>query len=134
MIHEPSTPADAGEGSPGRPGGSESSGSPGAACRIRVAIPVQLRALAGIEPEVTVVVEDGGLEPPTIRRLLDALEGMHPGLRGTIRHGDTGDRRAYMRYFAGTEDLSHDSPDAPLPEDVASGDEAFRIVGAIAGG
>jgi molybdopterin synthase sulfur carrier subunit len=107
---------------------------PGAICRIRVAIPVQLRALAGVEPEVTVVVDDEGSDPPSTRRLLDALEKMHPDLRGTIRHQDTGARRAYMRYFAGTEDLSHDTPDAPLPEAVVSGDEPFRIVGAIAGG
>ena len=128
MTEEPAAKSD---GSPATPGGS---GDAGAACRIRVAIPVQLRALAGVEPEVTVVVDDDGRDSPTTRGLLDALERMHPGLRGTIRHQDTGDRRAYMRYFVGTEDLSHDPPDAPLPEAVVSGDEPFRIVGAIAGG
>ncbi len=134
MNGDPSGTAAGASGSPGASGARGSSGDPGAACRIRVAIPVQLRALVGVEPEVTVVVDDDGEEPPTTRRLLDGLERMHPGLRGTIRHRDTGDRRAYMRYFVGTEDLSHESPDAPLPEAVLSGDEAFRIVGAIAGG
>ena len=107
---------------------------PGGDCRIQVLLPVQLRALAEIGPEVTVVVEGGGDDVPTPRRLLDALEAMHPSLRGTIRHHDTGARRAYMRYFVGTEDVSHEDPDAPLPPEVRSGDEPFRILGAIAGG
>ena len=92
--------------------------------RITVALPTHLRTLAGVEREVAVVVE--GPDAPTQRGLFDSLEADHPRLRGTIRDHDTGRRRAYMRYFAGTADLSHDDPDAPLPEAVASGDEVFR--------
>lgn len=99
---------------------------------IVVALPTHLRTLAGVEREVEVFVP--GPETPTPRRMFDALEAEHPRLRGTIRDHDTGRRRAYMRYFAGTADLSHDDPDAPLPAAVAAGDEVFRVVGAIAGG
>ena len=70
----------------------------------------------------------------TQRRLLDELERRHPPLRGTIRDHDTGVRRAYLRYFAGRDDVSPADPDAPLSADVRSGEEAFRVVGAIAGG
>lgn len=100
--------------------------------RITVALPTHLRTLAGVEREVVVVVPGAG--EPTQRSLFDALEAEHPRLRGTIRDHDSGVRRAYMRYFAGTADLSHDDPDAPLPEAVAAGREVFRVVGAIAGG
>jgi hypothetical protein len=79
-------------------------------------------------------VDDEGDGPVTARRLLDALESAHPELRGTIRDRRSGSRRAYMRYFAGKEDLSHDDADAPLPGEVRTGEEAFRILGAIAGG
>lgn len=99
---------------------------------IVVALPTHLRTLAGVEREVDVAVPGPGA--PTQRRLFDVLEAAHPRLRGTIRDHDTGARRAYMRYFAGTADLSHDDPDAPLPQAVASGEEVFRVVGAIAGG
>ena len=109
-------------------------GPPGSSCRVRVSIPIQLRALAGIEPEVTVGVDRAGEEGPTTRDLLDALEAEHPDLRGTIRDRATGARRAYMRYFVGTEDWSHRPPDTPLPGTVVSGEEPFRIIGAIAGG
>jgi len=72
--------------------------------------------------------------PVTIEGVLDALEERYPPLRGTIRDHDTGARRAYMRYFAGREDVSHEPPDAPLPNGVAEGREVFRVLGAIAGG
>ena len=71
---------------------------------------------------------------PTIRATLDALEAAHPALRGTIRHRDTAERRPFMRYFACGRDLSHESPDAPLPDAVARGAEPLQVVGAIAGG
>ena len=71
---------------------------------------------------------------PTIGALLDALEAAHPVLRGTIRDRATAARRPYMRYFAAGRDLSHQPADAPLPEGVVRGDDAFRVVGAIAGG
>mgnify|MGYP003378562441 CR=1 FL=1 len=70
----------------------------------------------------------------TQRAVLDALEARYPVLRGTIRDHATQERRAFLRFFAGVEDLSHEPPDAPLPEAVARGAEAFRIIGAIAGG
>jgi hypothetical protein len=97
---------------------------------IRVVIPHHLRNLAGTGAEVTVEV-DG---PVTQRAVLDALEARYPVLRGTIREHTTGQRRPFLRFFAVMEDLSHESPDAPLPEAVASGAEPFRIIGAIAGG
>jgi len=98
--------------------------------RIRVHLPTHLRTLARAEAEVQ--VEVAGL--PTIQSVLDALENDHPPLRGTIRDHGSGERRAYMRYFAGGRDLSHDPPESELPEDVTSGREAFRVLGAIAGG
>jgi hypothetical protein len=97
---------------------------------IRVVLPFHLRRLAGSEGEVRLAVEG----PLTIAGLLDALEALHPVLRGTIRETGTLRRRAYVRYFACKRDLSHEPHDAPLPEAVARGEEAFRIVGAMSGG
>jgi sulfur-carrier protein len=97
---------------------------------IRVWLPSHLRTLAGVAGEVPLEIEG----PVTQRSVLDALEGRYPALRGTIRDQVTGQRRAFIRFFACEEDLSHESPDAPLPEPVASGKEAYLIVGAIAGG
>src|SRR3954469_10764341 len=97
---------------------------------IRVVLPAHLRTLANVEGEVTIDVE-GEITQSTV---LDALEARYPVLRGTIRDHVTGKRRAFVRFFACQEDLSHDSPDAVLPEAVASGKEPFLIVGAIAGG
>ena len=96
---------------------------------IRIVLPAHLQTLAGVPREVRVEV-DG---PVTQRTVLDALEAQYPTLRGTIRdHGHR--RRAYVRLFACEEDLSHDSPDAPLPSEVASGVEPLFVVGAMAGG
>ena len=72
--------------------------------------------------------------PVTQRTVLDALEAEYPALRGTVRDHITKKRRAYLRFFACKEDLSHESPDAPLPDEVASGQEPFRVIGSIAGG
>lgn len=98
--------------------------------RIAVALPSHLRTLAGITGDVHVEVP----EEPTIADVLDALEAEHPVLRGTIRDHGSHRRRAFMRYFACEQDLSHDPPDTPLPPPVASGADVFRVVGAIAGG
>jgi hypothetical protein len=98
---------------------------------IRVELPSPLRRLAGVEGgEVTLEVAG----PVTLRTVLDALEARYPMLRGTIRDRATGERRPMLRFFACQEDLSHDSPDGPLPEAVAAGAEPLLIVGAIAGG
>jgi sulfur-carrier protein len=97
---------------------------------IRVILPNHLRTLAHVGSEVTLEVEG----PVTQRSVLDALETRYPMLRGTIRDHVTKERRAFLRYFACEEDLSHESPDAPLPEAVASGKEPFIVIGAIAGG
>ena len=97
---------------------------------IRVILPQHLRTLANVGSEVTIEVEG----PATQRSVLDALETRYPMLRGTIRDQVTQQRRPFLRFFACEEDLSHDSPDAPLPEAVASGKEPFLIIGAIAGG
>ncbi len=97
---------------------------------IRVILPHQLQTLAKAEREVRVQV-DGAV---TQRAVLDALEAAYPGLRGTIRDGETGQRRPKVRIFACNEDVSHDPPDAPLPEAVASGAEPLFILGAISGG
>jgi hypothetical protein len=97
---------------------------------IRVVIPAHLRTLARVDGEVKVEVEG----PVTVRAVLDALEAAHPMLRGTIRDQVTQQRRAFLRVFACEEDLSHDSPDAPLPEAIAAGTEPLLIVGAMAGG
>jgi molybdopterin converting factor small subunit len=97
---------------------------------IRVALPAHLRTLARIEGEVELQVEG----PVTQRSVLDALEARYPMLSGTLRDHVTGQRRPFVRFFACEEDLSHESPDAPLPDAVASGAEPYLVVGAIAGG
>jgi hypothetical protein len=97
---------------------------------IRVVLPAHLRVLAHIDGEVRLDV-DGEV---TQRAVLDALEARYPVLRGTIRDQATQKRRAFVRFFACEEDLSHDVPDAPLPEAVATGAEPFLVVGAMAGG
>ena len=97
---------------------------------IRVMLPQHLRTLAHVGSEVQLEV-DGEL---TLRSVLDALEARYPMLRGTIRDHVTQQRRPFLRFFACEEDLSHEPPDAPLPEAVASGKEPFIIIGAIAGG
>jgi len=97
---------------------------------IRVVLPAQLRALAGSGPEVTIEVHG----EPTAETVLDALEARYPVLVGTIRDPRTGRRRAFVRYYACEEDLSHEATDAPLPLAVARGDEPFIVLGAIAGG
>jgi molybdopterin synthase sulfur carrier subunit len=97
---------------------------------IRVILPPHLRTLAHVTGDVELQVET----PVTQRSVLDALETCYPMLRGTIRDHATQQRRAFLRFFACEEDLSHESPDAPLPEAVASGTEPLVILGAIAGG
>jgi hypothetical protein len=97
---------------------------------IRVVIPYHLCTLANVSGEVELDV-DG---VPTLCSVLDALENRYPMLRGTIRDHGTGERRAFLRYYACEQDLSHSSPDEPLPEAVASGTEPLLVVGAIAGG
>ena len=97
---------------------------------IRVVIPPHLRQLAHVDGELNLEVEGR----PTQRSVLAALESGYPMLRGTIRDHVTHQRRPFVRFFACGEDLSHDSPDTPLPEPVAAGTEPFLIVGAIAGG
>jgi sulfur-carrier protein len=97
---------------------------------IRVIIPQHLRTLAHVGSEVELEL-DG---PVTLRSVLDALEARYPMLRGTIRDHVTQQRRPFLRFFACEEDLSHEPPDAPLPDAVASGKEPFIIIGAIAGG
>jgi molybdopterin synthase sulfur carrier subunit len=97
---------------------------------IRVMLPTHLRTLAHVDGEVKLDI-DG---PVTQRSVLDALEAKYPMLRGTIRDHATQQRRPFLRFFACEEDLSHESPDAPLPEAVASGREPFLVIGAIAGG
>ncbi len=97
---------------------------------IRVALPQHLRTLAGVDREVRVDVE-GEL---TTRAVLDALEATYPVLGGTIRDYGTGERRAFVRFFVCGRDVSLDPVDDPLPDEVASGAEPFRVVGAMAGG
>ncbi len=97
---------------------------------IRVVLPAHLRKLAQVDGEVKLLIEG----QVTQRSLLDALEARYPMLRGTIRDHVTQKRRAFVRFFACGQDLSHQPPDAPLPDAVATGAEAFMIVGAIAGG
>jgi len=97
---------------------------------VRVILPVHLRTLARVDSEVTLDVEG----EVTQRSVLDALEGLYPVLRGTIRDHVTQQRRPFLRFFACEQDLSLESPDAPLPAAVASGAEPFLVVGAIAGG
>jgi len=97
---------------------------------IRVVLPTHLRTLARVGGEVTLEVEG----PATQRSVLDALEARYPMLRGTIRDQVSGQRRPFVRFFACEEDLSHEPPDAPLPDAVATGAEPLLVVGAIAGG
>ena len=97
---------------------------------IRVVLPAHLRTLARVGGEVTLDFEG----PVTQRSVLDALEARYPMLRGTIRDHVTQRRRPFVRFFACAEDVSHDSPDAPLPDAVAAGAEPFLVVGAMAGG
>jgi molybdopterin converting factor small subunit len=97
---------------------------------IRVVLPAHLRTLAHVGSEVELEVEGR----VTQRSVLDALEARYPMLRGTIRDHVTQQRRPFLRFFACEEDLSHEPPDAPLPDSVASGKEPFLIIGAIAGG
>ena len=97
---------------------------------IRVVLPSHLRALAHVSGDVELEVAG----PVTQRAVLDALEARYPMLQGTIRDHVTQERRAFLRFFACAEDLSHEPPDAPLPDAVASGAEPLLIIGAIAGG
>ena len=97
---------------------------------IRVVLPTHLRTLAKVDGDVTLEVEGQA----TQRSVLDALEACYPMLRGTIRDQVTGQRRPFIRFFACEEDLSHEPPDAPLPDAVAKGAEPLLVVGAIAGG
>ena len=97
---------------------------------MRVILPQHLQTLARVGDEVQLDVEG----PATQRGLLDALEARYPALRGSIRDQTTLARRPFVRFFACEEDLSHEPPDAPLPEAVAKGSEPFFIVGALAGG
>jgi hypothetical protein len=97
---------------------------------IRIVLPQHLQTLARVRDEVQVDV-DG---PPTLGAVLDALEDRYPVLCGTIRDHATRKRRPFVRFFACSEDLSHDPPDTPLPHAVVSGTEPFLIVGALAGG
>jgi sulfur-carrier protein len=97
---------------------------------IRVVLPPHLRTLARVTGEVQLDVQ----APLTQRSLLDALEARYPMLRGTIRDQVTQRRRAFVRFFACTQDLSHELPDTPLPDAVVAGAEPFLVVGAIAGG
>jgi molybdopterin converting factor small subunit len=97
---------------------------------IRIVLPAHLRTLAGVDGSVELQVEGA----VTQRSVLDALEASYPVLRGTIRDHVTQRRRPFLRFFACEQDLSHEPPDAPLPEAVARGVEPFLIVGAIAGG
>jgi sulfur-carrier protein len=97
---------------------------------IRVVLPAHLRALARVDGEVELQVEG----QVTQRSVLDALEARYPMLRGTVRDHNGGRRRAFIRFFACEQDLSHEPPDTPLPGAVASGAEPYLIVGAMAGG
>ena len=97
---------------------------------VTVALPSHLRTLAGVDGDVTVDVT----AQPSIGDVLDAVEAAYPVLRGTIRDHGTLKRRSFMRYFACEQDLSHEPATTPLPAEVVTGREVFRIVGAIAGG
>ena len=97
---------------------------------IRVVLPHHLRTLARVGDEVEIDVAGRA----TLRSVLDTLEGRYPMLRGTIRDHDTLKRRPLVRFFACGEDISHESPDSPLPDAIAKGTESFFIMGAIAGG
>ena len=99
---------------------------------IRVVLPPHLRTLAHVKGEMTLDVPGAG--PVTRSAVLDALEARYPMLRGTIRDHVTEQRRPFLRFFACARDLTHEPPDAPLPDAVASGAEPFLVIGAIAGG
>lgn len=98
---------------------------------IRVTLPAHLRTLAHVDGGELEFDVDGS---PTQRLVLDAIEARYPMLCGTMRDRDTGRRRAFVRFFACEEDLSNEEPDAPLPQEVVIGKEAFHVVGAMAGG
>jgi molybdopterin converting factor small subunit len=95
---------------------------------IRVCLPAHLRQLAKCERQVVLDAE------PTQRGVIDALERAYPQLRGTLRDPNTGLRRPFVRFYALEEDLSHEAPDSPLPDEVAAGKEPFLVIGAMAGG
>lgn len=97
---------------------------------IRVALPAHLRTLTQVDGEIELQVN----EPVTQRSVLDSLERAYPVLRGTIRDHATQERRPFIRFFACGQDLSHEQPDTPLPNEVSTGSQPFRIVGAMAGG
>ena len=97
---------------------------------IRVVLPYHLRNLAKVGPEIELEIEG----PVTQRAVIDAIEARWPMLRGTIRDYATGRRRPFLRFYACEEDLSHESPDAPLPAAVVEGREPYLVIGAIAGG
>jgi sulfur-carrier protein len=97
---------------------------------IRVVLPAHLRSLARVDGQVRLEIEG----PVTLQSVLDALEARYPVLQGTIRDHVSHERRAFLRFFACKQDLSHEPPDALLPDAVAAGEEPFRIVGALAGG
>lgn len=97
---------------------------------IRVVLPTHLRNIAGVTGEVTLDLAG----PATLGAVLDALEQQYPKLRGTIRDHGTKKRRAFVRFFACEQDLSHDPPETPLPEAIVAGKDPFLVVGAMAGG
>lgn len=97
---------------------------------IRIALPTHLRTLSGAHREIRIEVD----EPVTIRRVLDGIEDRYPMLRGTIRDHGEGERRAFIRFFACAQDLSNEPLNTELPPAVLSGEDVFRVVGAIAGG
>lgn len=101
---------------------------------IRVQLPAHLRTLAGVGGEIRLDIPADGLAVVTIGDALDALEERYPVLRGTIRDHGTGRRRAFVRFFACQEDLSHEAIDHPLPDPVVAGSEPLLVVGAMAGG
>ena len=101
---------------------------------IRVALPAHLRTLAHVDGEVQLDVDAAPTATATQRSVLDALEDRYPVLRGTMRDQTTHERRPFVRFFACEEDLSHEPPDAPLPDAVVTGKEPFLVIGAMAGG
>lgn len=102
--------------------------------RVRVVLPAHLRLLAGVDGEVALEVEPDAAGEVTQRCILDALESKFPALGGTVRDRATARRRPFVRFFACSEDVSHQSADAPVPPEVANGQEPFIVLGAIAGG
>ena len=101
---------------------------------VRVVLPAHLRTLAGVDGEVVLEVEPDSSGVVTQRAILDALEARFPALGGTVRDRATARRRPFVRFFACSEDVSHEPPDAPVPAPVATGQEPFIVLGAIAGG